>query len=310
MYLIKDSQMSVGALIACVLLAGRAMAPIGQMANLMSRYHGARSALKTLNNVMAKPVERPSNKDFLHRPNIKGKIAFRRVSFHYPNTDRKVLDGLSFVINQGEKVGIVGRIGSGKSTLSRLSMGLYQPTEGAILFDDTECQQIDPADLRRNIAYIAQDVVLFNGSVRDNITISVPHASDEEILSAAKAAGVHNFIANHPLGYDAPVGERGEALSGGQRQCVALARAMLLKPNIYICDEPTNAMDVQAEMAFTKHIQEQTEDKTLILITHRQHLLPLVDRLILIDQGRVILDGARDDIMQKIAEGNIEVAQN
>ncbi len=307
MYLVKDGDMSVGALIACVLLGGRAIAPIGQMANLMSRYHGARTALTTLNDIMSKPVERPAKTQFLHRPDLKGKITFRKVSFVYPNTDRKVLDTASFIIQAGERVGVIGRIGSGKSTLARLSMGLYDPSEGTILLDDTDYRQIDPADLRRNVAYIAQDVVLFNGTVRDNITVSVPHASEEDILEVSKAAGVHDFIAEHPMGYDAPVGERGEGLSGGQRQCVALARAMLLKPNIYICDEPTNAMDTQAEAAFTKHIEEQTKGKTLILITHRQHLLSLVDRLILVDQGRVVMDGPRDKILQAIAAGQVEV---
>lgn len=307
MYLIKDGEMSVGALIACVLLGGRAIAPIGQMANLMSRYHGAQTALKTLNDIMRKPVERPSGSRFLHRPDLKGKITFRQVSFSYPNTDRKVLDATSFIIKEGEKVGIIGRIGSGKSTTARLMMGLYDPTEGTVFLDDTDYRQIDPADIRRNTAYIAQDVVLFNGTVRDNITVSVPHATEEEILAASQKAGVHDFISQHPMGYDAPVGERGEGLSGGQRQCVALARAMLLKPNIYICDEPTNAMDTQAELAFTQHIQQETKDKTLVLITHRQHLLNLVDRLILMDQGRVIMDGERDKVLQDIASGNIEV---
>lgn len=307
MYLIKDSEMSVGALIACVLLAGRAIAPIGQMANLMSRYHGARTALKTLNDIMSKPVERPANKQFLHRPDMQGKITFRKVSFAYPRTDRKVLDNASFSIEAGEKVGVIGRIGSGKSTLARLAMGLYDPVEGTMLIDDTDYRQIDPADLRRNIAYIAQDVVLFNGTVRDNITVSVPHATEKEILEVSKAAGVHDFISRHPMGYDAPVGERGEGLSGGQRQCVALARAMLLKPNLYICDEPTNAMDAEAEAAFTHHIQEQTKDKTLILITHRHHLLSMVNRLILIDQGRVVMDGPRDKVIEAINAGKVQV---
>jgi ATP-binding cassette subfamily C protein LapB len=139
----------------------------------------------------------------------------------------------------------------------------------------------------------------------DNITVSVPHASDEAVLDVAKQAGVHEFISQHPLGYDAPVGEHGEALSGGQRQCVALARALLSNPNIYICDEPTNAMDIQAEAVFTKHIKEQTEDKTLILITHRHHLLTLVDRIILMDQGRVIMDGARDEVLKSISTGQV-----
>jgi ATP-binding cassette subfamily C protein LapB len=307
MYMVKEGTMSVGALIACVMLGGRAIAPIGQVANLMARYHGAQSAMKTIDNIMSKPVERPLDARFLHRPDLKGKITFKNVTFSYPGSQRKSLDNVSFTINAGEKVGIIGRIGSGKSTIARLIMGLYDPAEGTILVDDTDYRQIDPADLRRNAAYIAQDVVLFSGSVRDNITASVPHATEEEILAVAKEAGVHDFMARHPMGYDAPVGERGEGLSGGQRQTIALARAMLLRPNIFVCDEPTNAMDVQAEQSFTNHIARYSKDKTLILITHRQQLLPLVDRLILIDQGRVIADGPRDKVIEIIARGGIEV---
>lgn len=307
MYLVRDSEMTVGGLMACVMLSGRAIAPIGQLANLMSRYHNAKGALKTLDGIMARPVERPAHTQFLHRPALKGKIEFRKVSFAYPGVDRKVLDDVSFTIQPGDKIGIIGRIGSGKSTIARLAMGLYDPSGGAILFDDTDSRQIDPADLRRNTAYIAQDVVLFSGSVRDNLTASVPHAGEAEILAAAKAAGVHDFVSAHPMGYDAPVGEGGQGLSGGQRQCIALARAMLLGPNLYVCDEPTNAMDVQAENAFTKHVQEQSRDKTLILITHRQHLLSLVTRLILVEQGRIVADGPRDKVIEALSGGGIEV---
>lgn len=307
MYLVQDQSLSVGALIAIVMLAGRAIAPIGQLANLMSRYHGAKGALKTLDSVMAKPVERPALSRFLHRPDIQGKIIFKNVSFSYPSVARKILHDISFTIHAGERVGIIGRIGSGKSTISRLMMGLYDPCEGTILFDDTDNRQIDPADLRRRMAYIAQDIVLFAGTIRDNITASVPHAAEEDILRVAKNAGVHDFVSQHPMGYDAPVGERGEGLSGGQRQAVALARAMLLNPSIYICDEPTNAMDTQAENALAQHIAGQTKNKTLILITHRQHLLSLVDRLILIDQGKIVMDAPRDQVLSALSSGTVEV---
>lgn len=307
MYMVKEGDMSVGALIACVMLGGRAISPIGQVANLMSRYHSARSAMSTIDNIMSKPVERPLDARFLHRPDLKGKIAFKNVTFTYSGAQRKSLDDVSFSIEPEEKVGIIGRIGSGKSTIARLMMGLYDPQGGTMLVDDTDYRQIDPADLRRSMAYIAQDVVLFSGTVRDNITASVPHATEEEILAAAKAAGVHEFISRHPMGYDAPVGERGEGLSGGQRQTIALARAMLLKPNIFVCDEPTNAMDAQAEQSFTNHIALYSKNKTLILITHRQQLLSLVDRLLLVDQGKVILDGQRDKVLETIAKGGVEV---
>lgn len=306
MYLVRDGVLSVGGLIACVMLGGRALTPIGQIANLMTKYHQANSALKTLDKIMDSPVERPPHQQFLHRPDLEGKIAFEKVGFSYPGVDRKILDDVSFTIKPGEKVGIIGRIGSGKSTTARLILGLYDADEGSVLADGTDYRQIDPADLRRNIAYIAQDVVLFNGSVRDNITASLPHATEEEVLAAAKASGVHDFMARHPMGYDAPVGEHGEGLSGGQRQAIALARAMLLKPKVMVCDEPTNAMDTQAEAAFAKYMHEQSKDVTMILITHKTVMLPLVDRLILLDQGRVVIDGPRDKVIEALNGGNLE----
>jgi ATP-binding cassette, subfamily C, bacterial LapB len=309
MYMVKDAELSIGGLIACVMLGGRAIAPIGQIAGLMARYHQAGSALKMLNKIMEQPVERPPHKQFLHRPDLKGKITFDKVSFSYPGIKRKVLDNISFSINAGEKVAVIGRIGSGKSTLARLMMGLYDPDEGTIFADDTDYRQIDPADLRRNFAYIAQDVVLFGGTVRDNISASMPHATEEEILEASKAAGVHEFISRHPMGYDAPVGEQGIGLSGGQRQAVALARAMLLKPKVMVCDEPTNAMDQQAEEAFKRYVMEETKGKTLILITHKHFLLPLVDRLILLDQGRLVMDGPRDKVVEALQSGKVQVQQ-
>ena len=310
MYLVQDQTMTMGKLIACVILGGRAIAPIGQIANLVARYHSARSSMTTLNKIMALPVERPPHKQFLHRPELSGKVAFDKVTFNYPGNQQKTLDAVSFKVNPGEKVGIIGRIGSGKSTMARLILGLYDPTDGTISADDTDYRQIDPADLRRNIAYISQDVVLFRGTIRENIVVGRPQATEEEILEASKKSGVHEFVSRHPMGYDAPVGERGEGLSGGQRQAVALARAMLLSPKIMICDEPTNAMDMQAEEAFTRHIKDQIKDKTFFLITHRQHLLTLVDRLILVDQGRVIADGPRDKVIAALAGGKVQVKED
>lgn len=310
MYMVRDGDMTMGALIAAVMLGGRAIAPIGQVANLLTRYHQSRSSLASLNGLMAKAVERPAHKQFLHRPRLEGKITFDSVDFSYPGTDRKVLDHVSFAIGAGEKVGVIGRVGSGKSTIARLMMGLYEPQSGALLADDTDYRQIDPADLRRNIAYIAQDVVLFRGTIRENITIARPQAAEAEILEAAQASGVHEFISRHPMGYDAPVGERGEGLSGGQRQAIALARAMLLNPQVFVCDEPTNAMDSFAEEAFVRHIKGQIADKTFVLITHRQNLLTLVDRLVLVDQGKILMDDNRDRVLQALAQGRVTAQQS
>jgi len=308
MYLVQDNVLSVGALIACVILGGRAISPIGQIAGLMTKYHQASSALKTLENIMSKEVERPPHKQFLNRPDLKGKIKFDKVHFAYPGVDREVLTNINIDIRPGEKIGLIGRIGSGKTTLAKLIMGLYEPSQGTILADDTDYRQIDPADLRRNVAYIAQDVMLFTGSVRDNISASVPHASEEDILEAAKRAGVHDFISKHPMGYDAQVGEHGRNLSGGQRQAIALARAMLLKPKVIVCDEPTNAMDMQAEEAFKNYVRDEIKDKTLILVTHKNSMLDLVDRLVLMEQGRVVMDGASDKVIGALQSGDLEVS--
>jgi ATP-binding cassette subfamily C protein LapB len=308
MYLVKDGAMTTGGLIACVILSGRALSPVGSIANLLARYHQASGALKTLDNLMAKKVDRPPLQQYLHRPDLKGGIGFEKVSFSYPGIKRIVLHDVSFRIEPGEKVGIIGRIGSGKSTIARLMMGLYEPESGTILADGTDTRQIDPADIRRNYAYIAQDVVLFNGTVRENIAASRPTASEADILAAAKSAGVHEFMARHPLGYDAPVGEGGEGLSGGQRQAIALARAMLANPKVLICDEPTNAMDMQAEVIFKQYVSNEIKDKTFVLITHKHAMLDMVDRLILIDQGRVVMDGPREKIVAELQGGNVKVA--
>ena len=307
MYMVQSGDLSVGGLIACVILSGRAIAPVGQIATLMTKYHQADTALKTLDNIMSKEVERPAHQQFLNRPELSGKIKFDKVAFSYPSVQRDVISDVSFTINPGEKVAIIGRIGSGKSTIARLIMGLYQPQSGAILADDTDYRQIDPADLRRNIAYIAQDVVLFSGSVRDNIAASMPHATEEAILNAAKLAGVHDFIAGHPMGYDAPVGEHGSSLSGGQRQAIALARAMIVDPKVLVCDEPTNAMDMQAEASFKSYVAKETKDKTFILITHKNTMLDMVDRLIIMDNGKLIMDGERDKVIAALQAGKIEV---
>lgn len=307
MYLVTSGKLTLGALIASVMLSGRATAPIAQIAGIISRYHSSRGALQTLNKIMAQPSERPANARFLHRPHFEGAIRFDRVRFAYPHAGREALSEASFNIKAGEKVGVIGRIGSGKSTIARLIMGLYEPASGTILLDDTDHRQIDPADLRRNIAYIPQDVILFSGTIRDNITIANPHATDADVLEACRAAGVDDFVSRMPQGYDTAVGERGEGLSGGQRQSVALARALINSPRILVCDEPTNSMDMQAEELFARHIEAQARTRTLVLITHRSTLMRLVERLIVIDQGRVIADGPRDDVLAALASGSVKV---
>lgn len=308
MYMVRDGDLSMGALIASVILSGRALAPLGQVANLMTRAQQSMDSLSHLNKIMATEVERPQGKSFLHRDHFTGAITLDRVGFSYPQTERKVLDQISFSIQSGERVGIIGRIGSGKSTLSRVIMGLYEPDGGVVLYDEADMRALDPADIRRHTAYIAQDAVLMSGTIRDNIVASMPQADDAAVLRAAQAAGAHEFISRHPLGYDAPVGENGQGLSGGQRQAIALARAYLVEPSILICDEPTNAMDIQAEQSFVSAMQGQLQGKTLILVTHRQSLLSLVDRLILLDQGQMVADGPREKVLEALSKGAFQPA--
>ena len=297
-YQIGAGQLTMGALIACSILSGRAMAPLAQVASVLNRYHQARAAYASLNRVMGLPRERSPGRRFLHRPKLIGSLELKQVTFTYPRQNLPALAEVSFKIDAGERVGLIGRIGSGKTTVEKLLLGLYQPDRGAVLVDGTELRQIDPADLRRNIGCVPQDLVLLQGTLRENIALAAPQADDEAVLRAARSAGVDDFVARHPLGYDLVVGERGEALSGGQRQAIAIARALLLDPPILILDEPTSFMDNAAEARLKARLAEQLAGRTLLLITHRASLLSLVDRLIVLDAGRLVADGPREEVRQ------------
>ncbi len=307
MYMIEAKEMSVGALMACVLLSSRAIAPLGALAALINKYHQARSSYRNLDSIMRFPVERPRDKKFLHRPVLKGSFSFRGVEFAYPKTLRPVLQNINLDIAAGEKVAIVGRIGSGKSSLIKLMVDFFEPTKGSILVDDTDMRQIDPADLRRNVAYMGQDTALMSGTVRENIVMGRPHASDADVLRVAELSGVHDFIRRHPAGYDAVVAERGEGLSGGQRQAVALARTLLMDTPILILDEPTNAMDSGTEEKVLRNLDGYVKDKTLVLVTHKPSLLRLVTRIVVMDNGLVVMDGPRDQVWQALASGKLTV---
>ena len=308
-YKISEGEISMGALIASTILTGRALAPLGQVAGILTRYHQSKAALSSLNHLMNLPVERPSGREFLHRPEFNGNIEFKKVSFRYPEQPMDALSDISFTIKQGEKVAFIGRIGSGKSSIEKLLLGLYEPLDGSILLDGTDVRQIDPVDLRRNIGYSPQDVVLFFGSIRDNIVMGAPFADDAAVIKAADIAGVTEFVNRHPAGFDLPVGERGEGLSGGQRQSVAIARALLLDPPVLVMDEPTNAMDNSTEELFKAKLASQLADKTMILVTHKASLLSLVDRVIVMDQGHLVADGPREQILTALKNGHIKVSK-
>ncbi|BCX79005.1 type I secretion system permease/ATPase [Campylobacter sp. 19-13652] len=300
-YMIKNTELTMGGLIAAVILSSRAIAPIGQCAALMSNFEQTKAAYESLNKIMNMPVERPDGKKFVRRNKFEGKIQFKNVFFTYPESSTNSIDGISFTINPGEKVGIIGRNGSGKTTIEKLILGLYKPTDGAVLIDGIDINQIDPADLRKNIGYVPQDIVLFKGTVRENIVYRAPWVDDMQIIKAAKISGVDDFVNIHPLGFDMPVGERGDGISGGQRQSIAVARAFLLDSSIVLLDEPTNSLDSTAEAKLTRNIKDSTSNHTLILITHKMGLLELVDRLIVVDNGKIVLDGPKQVVLDKLS---------
>jgi len=304
-YLIGDGELTTGGLIASVMLTGRALAPTGQLANLATQYHQSKAGLHSLNDIMKLPVERPIEKKYIHRPSFDGAVTLQEVNFAYPNCEEKSLANISFNIKKGEHVALIGRIGSGKTTVEKLLMGLYEPQEGAIRIDGIDARQIDPVDLRRNIGYVPQDITLFYGSVRDNIVYAMPNADDEAVLRAARIAGVNDFVDRHPMGFDMPVGERGEGLSGGQRQAVAIARALLLDPPILLMDEPSNSMDNSTEEQLKQRLTEVIKEKTLILVTHRASLLSFVNRLIVLDNGKLIADGPKEDVLAALKQGRL-----
>lgn len=304
-YLIGEERLTVGGLIACALLTGRVLAPLSQIASLITRYHQARTALTSIDRIMSLPVERPDGHEFVSRPRLHGAIEFRDVTFCYPGQEVAALNRVSFRITPGERVALIGRIGSGKTTVEKLVLGLYEPTAGSILIDGVESRQWDPAELRRDIGYVPQDVVLFYGSVRDNIVLGAPGADDAMVLRAAEQAGVSEFVNRHPSGFAMQVGERGDGLSGGQRQSIAVARACLLQPPVLLLDEPSNAMDNRSEEQFKARLAEQLLGRTLLLITHRASLLSLVDRVIVLDGGRVTADGPRDLVLAALAGGKV-----
>jgi len=280
-FLISEGDLSMGALIACVILSGRAMGPLAQVAGLMIRYNQTKHALDQLNDLMARPVERPVGKHFVSMPSMKGQVEFRDISFHYPGQTTPALGDINFNIAPGEHVGIIGAVGSGKTTIERLLINLYQPSNGSVQIDGTDVRQIDPGDLRRNVGVVQQSPQLFFGSVRDNITMGHETAPDSAVLKAAELSGVMEFLGDSQAGLDTQVGERGEALSGGQRQAVAIARSLLYDPPILVLDEPTASIDPASENRLKKRLKVLCEGKTTILITHKGSMLELVDKLIL-----------------------------
>jgi ATP-binding cassette subfamily C protein LapB len=304
-YTITEGELSMGGLIAVNMLANRTMAPIGQVAGLLTQFHIAASSLLSLNAIMEQPVERPQGANFVSRETFKGDIEFRDVSFAYPEQGVEALRNVSFKLKQGESVAILGRIGSGKSTLQKLTLGLFAPTEGSILIDGMDIRQLDPAELRQHVGYVPQDVTLFYGSLRENLVLAHQQANDKAVIKAADFANLTEFVNTHPHGFDMLIGERGESLSGGQRKAVSVARAVIHEPPILLFDEPTGSMDHSSEAWIKTKLKDFMQGRTLMLVTHRTPLMDLVDRIIVMDRGQIVADGPRDKVVEALKQGKI-----
>lgn len=302
-YRFAAGDMSMGAIIATVMLSNRLVAPLSQVALMFSRIEYVRLAFSHFDEIMQKQDERPQGAGFVNRQVHFGRIEFRNVEFSYAGATHPIIRGLNLVIQPGERVGIIGKIGSGKTTLGRLLTGLYQPDRGEVLIDGIDIRQYHPYEVRKGIGLLGQDAELFMGTVRENILMSEPTATDEQIIEAARLAGANDFVSTNPAGFDMKVGERGSQLSGGQRQCVALARLFLANHRVLFLDEPSSSMDLHTERQFINRLQAALRpDQTVIIATHRQSMLKLVDRLLVIDNGSIVRDGPRDAVLQGLAD--------
>ncbi|KWT99618.1 MAG: type I secretion system permease/ATPase [Vibrio toranzoniae] len=307
-YLIAEGELTMGGLIAATMLSGRAIGPLVQLSLLSTRYNQAKSSMTLIEQVMSMPDEQEEGKRYIHRPIIQGHIALDKVTFHYPDAPMASIRDLTLNITPGEKVAIIGRIGSGKTTLERLIMGLYKPTEGHVRIDDTDMEQLHHVDVRRNIGCVPQDSNLFYGSVRDNITLGRPLVDDRDVMDAANRAGVTAFTQQDPAGLERQVGEGGGLLSGGQRQSVAIARAFLGRPPVLLMDEPTSAMDNRSEMHIKHQLSQLLPSETLILITHKTSMLDIVDRVIVMEKGSIIADGPKAQVLSDLKQGKVRAA--
>ncbi|KRG62898.1 ABC transporter [Stenotrophomonas humi] len=307
-YLISDGTMTMGALIGTVMLAGRATAPLGQVIGLAVRFQQAKAALSSLNRLMELPVDRDVERDYLPNPTLTGQLTLKGVGFAYPappmQPNPPVLTGINLTINPGERVAILGRIGSGKSTLLRVMSRLYAPVDGQMFSDGLDVNQVDPADWRRTVGFVSQDARLFYGTLRENVMLGKPEATAEEFLRVLRLTGLDHIAGAHPRGINLPIGEMGDGVSGGQRQLISLARTLLSRPKLLLMDEPTSAMDSQTEAIFLGHLKRAMDGQTLVVVTHRPSVLSLVDRIIVVDGGKIVADGPKESVLAALAGGN------
>ncbi|MBL8306879.1 MAG: type I secretion system permease/ATPase, partial [Rubrivivax sp.] len=305
-YLIEAKVITSGTLIGAVMFAMRAVAPLASVTSLATRYQGARAAMRALDDVMSKPIERDPAKTYLPKRELSGRVGLVDVGFSYPPgkpgaESPRVLKGITLRFEPGERVAMLGRIGSGKSTVLRLMGGLYQPSEGHVEVDGIDLRQIDPADYRARVGFVSQDPRLFNGTLRDNVLLDRPAADPARLVEVARVTGLDRLIAAHPLGWELPVGEAGGLLSGGQRQLVALARCLVTQPQILLMDEPTSSMDAQSEAAFLRQLKEASGHCTLVMVTHRPAVLELVQRVVVVDGGKLVMDGPKEQVLAALS---------
>lgn len=300
-YLINDAHLSMGGLIAISMLLGRTISPAAQIASLITRIHSASASFISLDKIMKAPVEFDKEKSYVQKNTLTGKFEFDKVSFAYPEGRILSLNEASFVIQPGQKLAILGRIGSGKSTIAKLIMRFYLPSEGSIYVDGVDINQISPYELRHHIGYVPQQVSLFFGTVKENIMLGASYVDDARIEAVARLAGVSDFTDHHPLGLDMPVGEMGNNLSGGQKQLVALARALLLFPKVLILDEPSSGMDQTSEKSLQERLKTILADRTVIIITHKASMLDLVDSVMIVEAGQMVAYGSKESVMQQLS---------
>ncbi|WP_293730594.1 type I secretion system permease/ATPase [uncultured Actinobacillus sp.] len=312
-------KITMGALIACVILSGRALAPLGQIAGLAIRFQQAWLALKGVNGIVERSTDRDTERNYVTLSHIQGAVKFHQVSFGYSKDGEPTVNNLTLALQPGEKVAILGKIGSGKSTMLKLAAGLYEPQHGNISLDDVDLRQIDPHFLRNQVVLLEQNPRLFLGTLRENLDLARMDgfSTDQDLLNALARFGLIDLIRQHPRGLDMPLGEDGLGLSGGQKQMVALARMTLKDPRVVLLDEPTTGLDQTSEVYALRALAHWCRSRTLVVVTHRSQVLQLVDRVVVVEEGKVVLDGPRDAVLKHLsakdkqaAAPNAETAQS
>ena len=301
-YRFQEGEMTMGAIIAIIMLSGRSLQPVGQLAFLVTRGKQAFATLASLERMMEAQDERQMAMRSIVPEIRAGHIELVNVSFRYPNAGRDSLDSISLKINPGERIGVIGRVASGKSTLGRVLCGLYAPTEGEMLVDGLDSRQYHPHQLREAFRFVAQDAEVFSGTIRDNLMLGAANADDAQLIDAVVRSGADIFLSRDAAGFDLPVGERGSRLSGGQRALLVLARALVSPSKVLFLDEPTGSMDTQTELYFIEHLKTALgPDQALVVATHRHNMLSIVNRLVVIDGGKILADGPRDEVLKHLS---------